>query len=320
MKFLFAATIQLKNVVLPFIFGNQTLKAYITNTGIFFLKLIAALPFGILYFLSDILFVVIFYLAGYRKKVVYRNLEKSFPGKTQNEQRQIAHRFYRHFCDLTLETVKLNKMTEQEMKKRMKFHNHELISQFTDAGRSVTILAMHHNNWEWGTFLQSFYKSKVLAVYKPLHNPYFDKYINANRARFGAEMIKNSQVLKRILIAEKRQEPVAIWLAADQTPPFFHTSWFRFLNQEAMFYPGPAFIAKRFNTPLIFQKIEKTKRGYYTSSLELLVENPAEMEENEIIKMYIQRMEEIIRENPEYYLWSHKRWKHKRPEGIALNE
>lgn len=294
------------------------MKTFLTNTGIFFLKLIAKLPFGIIYFLSDILFVVIFYLAGYRKKVVYQNLEKSFPDKTPAEQRKIARKFYHHFCDLTLETIKLNKMTKREMEKRMNFRNHEIISRFTNTGRSVTVLAMHYNNWEWGTFLKSFYKSPVLAVYKPLHNLSFDKYMNANRAKFGAEMIKNNHVLKRILIAEKRQEPVITWLAADQTPPFFHTTWFRFLNQEAMFYPGPAFIAKRFNTPVIFQKIEKTKRGYYTSSLELLVENPAEMEENEIMKIYIRRMEEIIGENPEYYLWSHRRWKHKRPEEIEL--
>jgi len=151
-----------------------------------------------------------------------------------------------------------------------------------------------------------------------LHNTEFDKYMNKTRTVQGTEMIKTNQILRRILIAEKKKEPVIIWLAGDQTPPVFHTSWYMFLNQEAMFYPGPATLSKQFNLPVIFHWVEKTGRGKYTSKIELLIDDPSEMSESEIIKIYIRRMEAVIRNKPEFYLWSHKRWKHKRPADTPL--
>jgi KDO2-lipid IV(A) lauroyltransferase len=177
---------------------------------------------------------------------------------------------------------------------------------------------MHYNNWEWCVFLSVFLKHTSLAVYKPLQDLHFDAFMNKTRGKFGTEMIKNASVLRRILQAEKQKEPVFLWLAGDQTPPVFHKSWYTFLNQEAMFYPGPAFIAKRFNYPVFFQRLEKTGRGKYLTTFELLFENPKEASETEIIKKYIHKIEEVIHEKPEFYLWSHKRWKHKRPKEILL--
>jgi KDO2-lipid IV(A) lauroyltransferase len=142
--------------------------------------------------------------------------------------------------------------------------------------------------------------------------------MNKTRSRFGTELIKDSQILRRVLKAKSKKEPVAVWLAGDQTPPDFYKFWFTFLNRETSFYPGPAFISKRFNQPVIFMRIDKTGRGKYLTTVEVLFENPAEVSEEKIIKAYIDKMEEIIREKPEYYLWSHRRWKHKRPEGTEL--
>ncbi len=289
-----------------------------THIQLFFLKLFAKLPFWLIYFLSDVSYYAIYYGIGYRKKVVLENLRKSFPEMTEKERESIARKFFRHFCDLTLETIKMRSMPEKQFQKRVKAVNPEILAPYYEQGKSVVILSMHYNNWEWAVYLSKFLKHKALAVYKPLQDKQFDAYINKNRSRFGAELVKNAEVLRRVIKAEQQKEIIFLWLAGDQTPPGFHKTWFRFLNQDALFYPGPAAIAKRFNYPVFFQKMEKTKRGVYETTFELLFDDPTKISETEIIKTYIRKLEEVISEMPEFYLWSHKRWKHKRPANIEL--
>jgi KDO2-lipid IV(A) lauroyltransferase len=293
-------------------------SAIFTNTGIFFLKQVARLPFSFLYILSDLFFFIVYYISGYRKKVVFENLKNSFPEKTETELKILSKKFYRHLCDLILETIKMHKMTEKEFRQRMVIENPEAINRFYKQGRSVVVLTMHYNNWEWSSCFPLSLQHKILGVYKPLQNSQFDTYLNETRQGMGALLISNSSVLRTIIAAEQNNDLVFTWLAADQTPPFFHKFWMKFLNRDAMFYPGPASISKRFNYPVFFQKIEKTARGKYTSAFELLFENPAEKTEAEIMKAYIEKMEGVIKKSPEFYLWSHKRWKHKRPADLPL--
>ncbi|SHF95908.1 KDO2-lipid IV(A) lauroyltransferase [Mariniphaga anaerophila] len=293
-------------------------KGNSTHIGIFSLKMVALFPFWIIYILSDILYVVVFHIMGYRKDVVYMNLRNSFPEKSESELRKIRKRFYRHLCDLIMEAIKLGSIKKKNIKKRMAVKNPELINNYFEQGKSVVVLTMHQNNWEWGGAFPLFIKHNVLGVYKPLHNLQFNKYINDNRARFGAEMTSDSSILRRIIRAEKSHEPVFIWLAGDQTPPAFYKFWTMFLNQETVFYPGPAAISRRFNYPVIFQNTVKVKRGFYETTFEVLFENPQEHSEFEIMNAYIRKMEKIINDKPEYYLWSHKRWKNKRPAEVPL--
>jgi KDO2-lipid IV(A) lauroyltransferase len=293
-------------------------SGFSTNIGIFFLKIMARFPFWLIYLLSGGFYWIAYYFPGYRRKVVRRNLKNAFPEKTAFEIKSIEKKFYHHFCDLTLETIKMRGMKPADFEKRMKVANADLINGYFEKGRSVTVLTMHYNNWEWGTYLSEHLKHKSLAVYKPLNNSQFDRFMNQTRSRFNAELIKNDHILRHLIRYEKQKVPVFVWLAGDQSPIAAHDYWFRFLNQEAMFYPGPAFISKRFNQPVFFQKLEKAGRGKYITTFELLCENPQEKSEKEIIKIYIDKMEKIIREKPEFYLWSHKRWKRKRPEGIPL--
>lgn len=292
---------------------------FTTHTGIFFLKILAKFPFGLIYLFSDVFYLFVYHMVGYRRKVVIRNLKNAFPEKSDIEIKNISRGFYRHFSDLTLETIKMRTMKPSDSEERMKVKNAGLVNSYFDKGKSVIVLTMHYNNWEWGTYLSVHLKHNSLAVYKPLQNVVFDKFLNQTRTKFGTELIRNDQIYKRILNAEKNNEPVFIWLAGDQTPPVFHKWWFRFLNQDALFYPGPAIISKRFDQPVFFQKIEKTGRGKYETTFELLIENSSQFTEPEIIKMYIHRMEELIREKPEYYIWSHKRWKHKREADVPIN-
>jgi KDO2-lipid IV(A) lauroyltransferase len=279
---------------------------------------VAKLPFWCIYFVSALFYHINYFIIGYRKPVVLKNLRNSFPEKTDAEIKKISKKFYRHFSDLTLETIKMSGMKVSDFEERMKVANADLINSYFDRGKSVMVLTMHYNNWEWGTFISVHLKHKSLAVYRPLNNSQFDKFMNKTRSRFDAELVKDNQILRHLIRYEKQKIPVFVWLAGDQTPIAAHDYWFRFLNQEAMFYPGPAFLSKKFNQAVFFQKLEKIGRGRYLTTFELLCENPAEKTDAEIIKMYIEKMEEIIRENPEFYLWSHNRWKRKRPEGIPL--
>ena len=293
-------------------------SGFSTKIGIFLLKVLAKFPFWLIYLLADIFYWFVYYVVGYRKKVVIKNLKNAFPEKSEIEINAISKKYFRHFADLTLETIKMRGMKPADFEERMKVTNADLINRYFENGKSVMVLTMHYNNWEWGTYLSVHLKHNCLAVYKPLQNVLFDRFMNKTRSKFGTQLVKNDQILRRVLQAEKQNKSVFIWLAGDQTPPEFHKFWFRFLNQDAMFYPGPAFISKRFNQPVFFQKTEKTERGKYQITFELLFENPAQFSETEIIKTYIQRMEEVIREQPGFYLWSHKRWKHKRPADLPL--
>ena len=295
-------------------------SSFTTNIGIFFLNQLARLPFRTLYIISDTLFLFIYYIAGYRKKTVITNLKNSFPEKSKREIQIIARKFFRHLGDLMVEVIKMNGMTRRDYFERMKFINPELINNYYQQGRSVTVLTMHYNNWEWSSCVPLYLEHTILGVYKPLHNERFDKYLNQSRSKTGATMISNSQVLRTVIAADRKKEPVFLWLAADQTPPVFHKFWMMFLNQEALFYPGPAAISKRFKHPVFFQKIEKTGRGRYQSTFELLIEKPEEKSETEIMKAFIDKMEQVIRSKPEYYLWSHKRWKHKRPADVPIQQ
>lgn len=286
--------------------------------GLFLLKQLARLPFGWLYLLSNFLFIVVYHVVGYRRKVVFENLKKAFPEKTENEIRQLSKRFYRHFSDLTFEVIKMGNMNAADFKKRVDVKNTDLLHQFYEQKRSLVTLTMHFNNWEWSSCLTLYVKHKPFAVYKPLHNEKFNNYLNRNRSKMGAEMIPNNQVLRRIIRARENDELFFLWLAGDQTPPWYHTFWLRFFNQEALFYPGPASISRRFNYPVIFQKTIKKSRGKYETSFEVLFENPKDYSEAQIMKAYIRKMEETIREQPAHYLWSHKRWKNQRPKDIPM--
>lgn len=293
-------------------------KGFPSYTGIFFLRLLAKIPLAGMYLISGAAFFLIYYVIGYRKKVVVENLRHAFPEKTGEERKQITRSFYRHFCDLLLEAIKMNSINKEELKKRMQVKNPEVVNRFFEEGKSVVVLTMHYNNWEWASVFPLFIKHRVLGVYKPLHNKPYDEFLNGNRSRFGASMVPNALILRKVIEARDEKEPVFIWLAGDQTPPFFHRFWMMFLNQETMFYPGPAAISRRFNYPVIFQKTEKKKRGFYEITFEVLTEHPKDLSDEEIMESYIQKMEKTINRHPEYYLWSHKRWKNKRPADVPM--
>jgi Kdo2-lipid IVA lauroyltransferase/acyltransferase len=283
------------------------------------LKGLSRLPFFILYGLADVLAVILHYGIGYRRKVIEENLRRSFPEKEDREIRRMVKAFYRHFCDISLETAKAWSMTREDFEKRLIIRGTDEMNRLCREGKSVILLAMHYNNWEWTAYTQTKLEHKYLVVYNPVRgNPRFEQYLLQMREKWGAQTIPVHKSVRTIMDFNKMNIPVCLGLVGDQRPPYITKFWTTFLNQEACFNLGPEKIAQRTNQPVFFCLPKKIKRGYYEISFVPLIENPASMSQEDIMLTYVRTMEKYIREAPEYYLWSHKRWKQQRPEDYLL--
>ncbi|HCE57203.1 MAG TPA: lipid A biosynthesis acyltransferase [Prolixibacteraceae bacterium] len=280
---------------------------------------ISYLPFWILYRLSDVMYLFIRFIFRYRWKVITTNLRNAFSEKPESEIKQIRNRFYRHFCDVFFESIKIYSISDNAIGKRLLVKGADVANDFFDKGRSVVALAMHHNNWEWTGFAQSKLKHHILNIYNPVRgNQAMEDFLLHNRQKWGSTSIPVHKTARALVEYQAKGELTGLWLAADQTPPARSKFWTIFLNQETPFFQGPEKIATSTNQPVFFQHTKKTGRGRYVIEFTLLFENPKEVEQKEILLVYVRKAEEIIRAEPEYYLWSHRRWKHKRPEGVEL--
>ena len=273
------------------------------------LFLLSLLPFWILYLFSDILYFLLFHIIKYRRKVVELNLKNSFPEKTVADRLDIEKKFYKHLSDLILESIKTLSISPKSMKKRFVFSNLNELTKYFEQGKSVIAVSGHYGNWEWGPLATAYeLKEKVLVVYKPLSDKRFDNLINKMRSRFGAILVPMKHTLRKII--EYNTQPHVLVLVGDQTPPREESQYFiNFLNQPTAIFLGVEKIAVRTNKPVIYFSINKTKRGYYECLIKPLVEIPDQTKEYEITNIHTQVLENIIRKNPEYWLWSHKRWK-----------
>ncbi|MFV0592888.1 MAG: lysophospholipid acyltransferase family protein [Draconibacterium sp.] len=295
------------------------LRRVLNEILVLFLRMISLLPFSVLYLISDFMYFILRYVVKYRKKVIFENLSYAFPEKSEEEIKIIANKFYRHFCDFSLETIKLHNMNIADMEKRVKIKGIETGNAIADEGKSMITLGFHYSNWEWGSYLQAKSKHQLQMVYSPLRgNSAMEHFMLYSREKWGGQSIPIHKIARALLEYMKSKKPNTLWLASDQTPPADSPFWTYFLNREAPFFMGPEKIAIKTNQPIVFVYMKKTGRGHYEANLELLIREPAKLQHKDILLTYIKRMEEIIHETPEYYLWSHRRWKHKRPEGIEL--
>lgn len=277
------------------------------------------MPMRLLYTLSDLMYPFVYYLARYRRRVVRENITGSFPGMNISERKKTEKKYYRFLCDLVVETIKAGTITFESLSRRMHIRNPEVVNRFFREGKSVIVLSQHYGNWEWLIHIARYLDQHAFVVYKPLENEIFGNFMNSVRERFGGETISMSLALRKLIESDKSRKPVLMWLAADQAPPWNHPFWTTFLNRETMFFNGPAKLARRFNHPVVLQKIRRIKRGYYESWFEVLTPTPLEMTEEEIITSYVKKAEMMILEDPACYLWSHRRWKYRRPEGVPLS-
>lgn len=297
------------------------MSSFLDRFVVLLCKLTARLPFWVIWGMADVFYVLLFYVVRYRRKVVHENLTRSFPEKSPEEIKKITKKFYHHLSDLGLETIKFNQMTEKQIDERLKVHNLDILEEYYNQGKSIVLLGQHHNNWEWSGSIQRYIKAQYLVVYNPVRkNKELEKFILQSRERFGAKSIPVNHSVRTALEFNNAKRPGALILAADQTPPANSQFWTTFLNQETAFFAGPMKIAIKTNQPVVLHHTRKVGRSKYEVFHYKLIENPGEVKPEEILMAYVLKLEEIIQSEPEYWLWSHRRWKHKRPAHISLYE
>ena len=282
----------------------------------FYFWLHALLPLKILYILSDILFFPMFYIVRYRRKLVYQNMKDSFPEKSEKEIRRMEKAFYHHFCDYIVETIKLLHISDKETRKRVKFHNTEALQEIVDNGGSCLMLLGHYGNWEFVPSVTLWMRkgSVIFAqIYRPLKNKWFDRFFLKLRGRYHSECIAKQDTLRSILRYKSSGRPSVTGFMADQTPsPANIHHWVNFLNHDTPVFTGVEKIAHKVGFSVFYFDVEKIKRGYYSVTIREISKNPKETEEFEITNKYMEMMETTILRAPEYWLWTHNRWKHKR--------
>jgi len=275
--------------------------------------ILAILPFPILYGLSNVLSFIAFHIIKYRKKVVFDNLRSAFPQKSNPEITTIAKAYYRNMIDVFLETFKTLVLTEKNLTKRVTVHQTEPITELHKQGVSVILLLGHLGNWEWGGFSYTYNLNfKVGTLYHPLSNPFFEWITFKLRSKCGVELIPMQQAARNFLQNKNVVRTVAF--IADQSPTPESAYWTNFLNQDTGFFIGAEKLAVKYNMAVFYADVIKPKRGYYQIYFKPLAENPAAFHTHAITEKFVQELEQSIIKKPTLWLWSHRRWKHKRPQ------
>lgn len=272
--------------------------------------LVSRLPFGALYRLSDVLYYLL-KTSGYRKNVIVKNLRNSFPDKNDDEIKSVCDAYYRYLCDLVMETLKTLNMSADESRERCIFHHTEWLKRFYDEGKSFIIVMGHYGNWEWaGPSFTLNTNHQLVVIYRPLTNIYFEKMMSRMRTRFGTKITPVNLTLRDMVA--NRQSITATAFIADQTAPRQAAYWTTFLHQDTAVFTGPEKLAIKFDYPVIYMNVQRPRRGYYEVYPELLFQYPRQTKENEISEAFMKRLEKEIVQDPVPWLWSHRRWKHKR--------
>lgn len=296
---------------------NRNLEKILYFPLYILLWLLALLPFWALYILSDIFFVLVYYVAKYRRKVVYENMRNSFPDKSEKDIHKMERAFYRHFCDYALETIKLLHISDATTKQHFVMENTEVLQKAIDENRQVILMLGHYGNWEYvlsvSLWLNAPENAVIGGLYRPLKNKWFDDLFLKLRSRYKNINIPKNDVLREFIKLRRDNRPTIIGFLADQTPsPANIHYWSKFLNQDTPMLTGIERIAQKFNATLIYADIIKEKRGHYRVVYSEVTQTPKEYKEFEITEIYTRLMEKTILRAPEYWLWTHKRWKHKR--------
>lgn len=280
---------------------------------LFFLVIlfIGLFPFPLLFGFSNLLRFFVYRIFGYRRSVVIKNLEGSFPDKSKQEIERLSSLFYKNLTDVILEGVKGFTMSRRQVIKRHRIINPEVLEQFYQSRQSVIGVTGHYANWEWGTLSASLQtKFNVVAFYKQMNNKYIDRFARWSRARFGTTL---ASIKETSLTFERfKNTPTIFLMAADQGMPKYFVDrayWVQFLNRDTAFLHGLEKHARLNNLPIIYTDIQRVKRGYYTIELSVLTTNPNELEDGKLTEMYARKLEAIILKKPEDWLWSHRRWK-----------
>ena len=274
------------------------------------------LPLRVIYFFTDFFYLLLILFIPYRKKVVRTNLIKSFPEKSLKEIKKIERKFYRHFTDLLAEGVKNFTISKNELSKRMIVDNPEILDDLYAKNKSVILVSGHYNNWEWLVTSQNYlFEHQALGIGMPLSNKFWDEKINKHRSRFGMKVV-HAKNFKEV-ISKEVISPIAILVLGDQSPPDSNKSyWMNFLHQQTAVLFGTEQMSNEYEFSVVFFAMEKVKRGFYKMRLELIAEDPKSMNWGEMTKSHTKLLEKEINLKPQFWIWSHKRWKRRIPENL----
>ena len=278
-----------------------------------FLWCISMLPFSLLYLFSDFVYLIVYHLIGYRKKTVRENLALALPHLSAEERLVIEKKSFRHLCDMFLEMIKTMTISKSEIEKRFVFTNMEVYKKLEEQDKSIAMMLAHYGSYEWVISMNAYVKFRAVAIYKKIANPYFDQLVRDIRSKFKASLVTTKETIPTIINNNKSGKLCIYGFASDQSPKIssaFH--WQKFMGIEVPVHTGAEVLAKKYNMNMIFLKVKKVKRGFYEASFEVLSENPKEVPNYEITDKFLTLVEQQIHEAPEFYLWTHKRWKHKR--------
>jgi KDO2-lipid IV(A) lauroyltransferase len=274
---------------------------------------LSILPFRVLYLFSDFVYLIIYYIIGYRKKTVRENIALALPHLSEKERLVIEKKSYQHMCDMFLEMIKTMSISESEMNKRFQFVNLEIYKELEKEGKSIALMCAHYASYEWVISINNKINFKGYAIYKRINNKYFDKLVRDIRSKFKANLITTKETIPTIRENFKNNVLGIYGFASDQSPRIssaFH--WNTFMGIEVPVHTGAEMLAKKYDMNVVFLKVEKVKRGYYQAQFQTLSENTSEVLNYEITDQFLKLVEQQIHEAPEYYLWTHKRWKHRR--------
>ncbi len=286
---------------------------------LFPLWLITLLPLNVLYSFSDFLYIILYYFIRYRKKVVLENLSKALPEKNKTEIKLIAKRFYHYLCDYFIESIYLINMDIKECNRRYSYTNLELLDKFYNEGKSIILAIGHYGNWEWANNFTICSPYTLYGIYKPLSNKLFDRLFIHIRGKFASVPVPMKTTFRTIKTLLEKEELFALYLVGDQRPPKGDLGfWTTFLNQETPAITGMDKLARKFNFPVIFMNVHRPRRGYYKITFEEISNESNKSGPHEITEKYIRYVEKLIYTQPEYWLWSHKRFKYK-PEEYKPN-
>lgn len=278
------------------------------------LHLLAWLPLGVLYVISDVLYLIVYYVVRYRRRVVRDNLLKAYPNMSKEQRGEIEHKFYKHFADYIVETIKLLHISDAEMRRRMEFVDADVVDRHTTQGRSVLLLLGHFGNWEWIPSLTLWCALpqgiQPGQIYRPLKNQWFDAFFIRLRSRFGTQCIAKNHTLRNLLQCNREGRVSLTGFIADQTPSQSNIHhWTQFMGRRTPVLTGFETIAKKLDMAVVYIDVEVVKRGYYRATFRLLEDNPTSCPDFDITDRYNAAMEQTINRTPYAWLWTHKRWK-----------
>jgi len=274
---------------------------------------LALLPLALLYVLAVPLYLVLAFVVRYRRKVIEGNLSRSFPEKSPGEIRRLTNRYYWHLSQIAVEMVKMLALPRCILRKRYRCSNPELVNRFYDEGKSVILMSSHYNNWEWMILaLDEMFKHHGVGVGKPNSDKVFEKLVNRARTRYGTEVVFADTVRETFERYETEHKPAAYMMLSDQSPNSKRKCYVTdFLHQRTGVIFGAEHFARKYDIPVLYYEVIKERMGKYRVDVQVIAEHPNDCAEYEITQRYVELLEQTIRRKPEYWLWSHRRWKFK---------